>query len=129
MDNKPDEEAYLFALQLATGLALPMVLKTAVELDLLELIKKAGPEASASASELVAHLPTNNPDAADMIDRILRLLAANSVLVCSLKLLPDGGVERRYSLTPVGEFFTRNVDGASVGSTCLLIQDRVLMEP
>ncbi|PIN20988.1 Hydroxyindole-O-methyltransferase [Handroanthus impetiginosus] len=129
MDNKPDEEACLSAMQLTTSSVLPMVLKTAIELDLLELIKKAGPEASASASELVAQLPTNNPDAADMTDRILRLLVANSILVCSLKLLPDGGVQRRYSPAPVGEFFTRNEDGASMGSTCLLIQDRVLMEP
>nr|QAX90936.1 caffeic acid O-methyltransferase [Catalpa bungei]QAX90959.1 caffeic acid O-methyltransferase [Catalpa bungei] len=45
-------------------------------------------------------LPTTNPDAADMIDRILRLLASHSVLICSLKQLPDGGVERRYSLAP-----------------------------
>nr|QAX90939.1 caffeic acid O-methyltransferase [Catalpa bungei] len=129
MDNQSDEEACLFALQLATGSVLPMVLKTAIELDLLELIKKAGPEASASASELVAQLPTNNPDAANMIDRILRLLAAHSVLVCSLKPLPDGGVERRYSLAPVCKFLTRNEDGVSVGPTCLMIQDKVLMEP
>ncbi|PIN20990.1 Hydroxyindole-O-methyltransferase [Handroanthus impetiginosus] len=129
MDNKPDEEAYLFVMQLTTGSALPMVLKTAIELDLLELIKKAGPEAPASAAELAAQLPTNNPNSADMIDRILRLLAAHSVLVCSLKPLPEDGIERRYSLTPVGEFLTRNEDGVSMATPCLMIQDRVWMEP
>ncbi|PIN26890.1 Caffeate O-methyltransferase [Handroanthus impetiginosus] len=128
MDIKPDEEAGLFAMQLTSGSVLQMVLKTAVELDLLELIKKAGPEATASAAELAAQLPTNNPDAVDMLDRILRLLAAHSVLVCSLKPLPDGSLERRYSLSPVGEFLTRNEDGVSVGSFCLLIQDRVATE-
>nr|QAX90937.1 caffeic acid O-methyltransferase [Catalpa bungei]QAX90960.1 caffeic acid O-methyltransferase [Catalpa bungei] len=130
MDNyKPDEEACLFAFQLVSGSALPMVLQTAIELDLLELIKKSGPEASASASELAAQLPTSNPDAAHMIDRILRLLAVHSVLICSLKKLPDGGVERRYSLAPVCKFLTRNEDGVSVSPLCLLIQDRVLVEP
>ncbi|PIN20989.1 Hydroxyindole-O-methyltransferase [Handroanthus impetiginosus] len=129
MDNERDEEACLFAMQLTTSSVLPMVLKTAIELDLLELIKKAGPEATASASELAAQLPTNNPGAADMIDRILGLLTAHSVLVCVLKPLPHGGVERRYSLAPVGEFLTRNEDGVSVATTCLMIQDRILMEP
>ncbi|KAI3471272.1 hypothetical protein Pfo_027935 [Paulownia fortunei] len=126
--DQSEEEACLFAMQLASGSVLPMVLKSAIELDLLELIKKAGPGASASASELAAQLPTNNPDAANMIDRILRLLAAYSVLICSLKTLPDGGVERRYLLAPVCKFLTRNEDGVSVASISLMIQDRVLME-
>ncbi|PIN13652.1 Hydroxyindole-O-methyltransferase [Handroanthus impetiginosus] len=130
MENKPYEDACLFAMQLTSGSVLPMVLKTVIELDLLELIKKAGPEAKASAAEIAAQLPTNNPGAAGMIDRILQLLTAHSVLVCELKLLPDGGgVERRYSLSPVGEFLTRNEDGVSVGPTCLMNQDRVFMEP
>nr|QAX90942.1 caffeic acid O-methyltransferase [Catalpa bungei]QAX90964.1 caffeic acid O-methyltransferase [Catalpa bungei] len=125
MDNKSDEEACVFAFQLAAGSVLPMALYTAIELDLLELIKKAGPEASASASELAAQHPTTNPDAADMIDSILRLLASHSVLICSLKQLADGGVERRYSLAPVCKFLTRNEDGVSVGPLCLLLQDNI----
>ncbi|PIN13653.1 Caffeate O-methyltransferase [Handroanthus impetiginosus] len=117
MDNKPDEEACLFAMHLTTSSVLPMILKTAIELDLLELIKKTGAKATASAAELAAQLPRNNPDGADIIDRILRLMVAHSVLVCGLKLLPDGG------------FFARNEDGLSVGTPCLKIQDGAWMEP
>ncbi|KAL8127685.1 hypothetical protein AgCh_014554 [Apium graveolens] len=39
------EEACLFALQLATASVLPMTLKVAIELDLLEIIANAGPGA------------------------------------------------------------------------------------
>lgn len=125
MDEFDEEVAFLSAMRLASASVLPMVLKSAIELDLLHLIKKAD---SASASELASQLPTNNPEAANMIDRILRLLATYSVLNCSLRTLPDGGVERRYSLAPVCKFLTRNEDGVSVAPVSLMLQDKVLME-
>nr|BAO31650.1 O-methyltransferase [Sesamum indicum] len=127
-DQSEEEEAFLYAMELASASALPMVLKSAIELDLLELIKKAGPGASVSPSQLAAQLPTKNPDAATMIDRMLRLLAAYSVVRCSLKPLPDGGVERLYSLAPVCKFLTRNEDGVSVAPVALMLQDKVFME-
>ncbi|KAL3834414.1 hypothetical protein ACJIZ3_009150 [Penstemon smallii] len=124
-----EEEDCLYAMQLVGGLVLPMVLKSAIELDLLELIKKAGPNASASASELASQLPTNNPNAASMIDRILRLLSGHSILNCSLETLPNGGgVERRYSLAPVCKFLTKNEDGFSVAPLSLMNHDKVLVE-
>ncbi|GFP93714.1 caffeic acid 3-o-methyltransferase 1 [Phtheirospermum japonicum] len=132
--DENEEKDFLLAMQLASGSVLPMTLKAAIELDLLELIKKAEPESTASASELAAfelaaQLPTTNPDAATMIDRILRLLAAYSVLTCSLKPLPGGGAERRYGLAPVCRFLTRNEDGVSLASCySLLSQDKVFME-
>ncbi|KAK4436175.1 Caffeic acid 3-O-methyltransferase [Sesamum alatum] len=128
MADQSEEEAFLFAMELASASVLPMVLKSAIELDLLELIKKAGPGASASPSELAAQLPTKNPDAATMIDRMLRLLVAHSVLHCSLKPLPDGGVERRYSLAPVCKFLTRNEEGISMAPALVMFQDKVFME-
>ncbi|XP_028052000.1 classical arabinogalactan protein 5-like [Camellia sinensis] len=65
---------------LASASVLPMVLKSAIELDLLEIMGKAGPGAYVSPSEVAAQLPTKNPDAAVMLDRILRLLTSSSVL-------------------------------------------------
>ncbi|KAL3820190.1 hypothetical protein ACJIZ3_006095 [Penstemon smallii] len=129
MEHLSEEEACLFAGQLAAGSVLPMVLKSAIELDLLELIKKAAGQ-NASASQLAAQLPTNNPDAATMIDRILGFLAAHSVVNCSLEALPNGsgGVERRYSLLPVSKFLTKNEDGVSLASISLMVHDRVLMD-
>ncbi|CAA0818054.1 Flavone 3-O-methyltransferase 1 [Striga hermonthica] len=118
-----DEEAGVFAMQLAAGSVLPMVLRAAVELDLLELIKQAEP--AASASELAARLPTKNPDAAAMLDRILRFLAAHGVLTCTT----EGG-QRRYGLeAAVRRYLTRNEDGVSLAACySLMTQDRVFIE-
>ncbi|KAK6155461.1 hypothetical protein DH2020_009709 [Rehmannia glutinosa] len=127
MDSS-EEEACLFAMQLASASVLPMVLKSAIELDLLELIKKAGSGAFVSPTELAAQLHTTNPEAPIMLDRILRLLASYSVLNCSLKTLPDGGVERLYGLAPVCKFLTKNDDGVSMAALLLMNQDKVLME-
>ncbi|KAL3651249.1 Caffeic acid 3-O-methyltransferase [Castilleja foliolosa] len=129
-DEEEEEEKYhLLAMHLASGSVLPMALKAAIELDLLELIKKAEPGPTASASELAAQLQTSNPDAANMIDRILRLLAAFSILTCSLEPLPGGGAERRYGLAPVCRVLTRNEDGVSLAPCfSLMLQDKVFME-
>ncbi|TQD94518.1 hypothetical protein C1H46_019763 [Malus baccata] len=93
-----DEEANLFAMQLASASVLPMVLKAAIELDLLEIMAKAGPGAFVSPADLSSQLPTKNPDAPVMLDRMLRVLASYSILTYSLRTLPDGKVERLYGL-------------------------------
>ncbi|PIM99563.1 Hydroxyindole-O-methyltransferase [Handroanthus impetiginosus] len=127
MDSS-EEESCLFAMQLASASVLPMVLKSAIELDLLELIKKSGAGAFVSPAELAAKLPTSNSEARVMLDRILRLLASYDVLACRLERLPDGGVERRYGLAPVCKFLTKNDDGVSMAPLLLMNQDKVLME-
>ncbi|XP_065878307.1 caffeic acid 3-O-methyltransferase [Euphorbia lathyris] len=127
-DVSEEEEANLFAMQLASASVLPMVLKSAIELDLLEIMKKAGDGAFLSPSEIAYHLPTTNPDAPVMLDRMLRLLASYSVLNCSLRTLPDGQFLRLYGLAPVCKFLTKNEDGVSIGALCLMNQDKILME-
>ena len=123
-----DEEASLFAMQLASASVLPMVLKSAIELDLLEIIAKAGTGAYLSPSEIASQLPTINPDSPVLVDLILRLLASYSVLTCTLRTLPSGKIERLYGTAPVCKFLTKNEDGDSLAALCLLNQDRVLME-
>ncbi|XP_073064298.1 caffeic acid 3-O-methyltransferase 2-like [Primulina eburnea] len=123
-----DEASFLFAMQLASASVLPNVLKVAVELDLLELMKNKGPGAFISPRELAAEIPTNNPEAHNMVDRILRLLASYSILNCRVKTLPDGGVERLYSLAPVCKFYTKNDDGVSLAPLLIMNQDRVQLD-
>ncbi|KAK3230252.1 hypothetical protein Dsin_002133 [Dipteronia sinensis] len=123
-----DEDANLFAMQLTSASVMPMVLKSALELDLLEIIAKAGPGAHLSPTQVASQLPTTNPDAPVMLDRILRLLASYSILTCSLKTLPDGKVERLYGLAPVCKFLVKNKDGVSISALALMNQDKVLME-
>nr|WJH18563.1 O-methyltransferase COMT1 [Artemisia annua] len=123
------DEAFLFAMQLATASVLPMVVKTAIELDLLETIAKAGPGGLLSASELVAQLPNvKNPEAPVMLDRICSLLASHSVLTCTLKESDDGSSERFYGLAPVCKFLIKNEGGVSLAPLLLMNQDKILME-
>ncbi|KAL1531569.1 caffeic acid 3-O-methyltransferase-like [Salvia divinorum] len=114
-----EEEAHTAAIQYAIGVVLPMVVRTAVELDLFQLIENAG---SISAAELAAQLPTSSPGAAAWLDRILRLLTANSILSCG------GGDERRYALSAVGKLFTKNDEGGSYCAASLMTQDKVFVE-
>ncbi|XP_042510885.1 caffeic acid 3-O-methyltransferase-like [Macadamia integrifolia] len=79
-----DKQECLLALQLATGSLVHMVFKAAIELNLLEIMARAGPGKHISTLEIAAMLPIkNNPDAPDMLDRILRLLASYSILSSS----------------------------------------------
>lgn len=123
-----DEEANLFAMQLASASVLPMVLKAAIELDLLEIMAKSGPGVFLSPTDIASQLPTKNPDAPVMLDRMLRLLASYSILTYSLRTLADGKVERLYGLGPVCKFLTKNEDGVSIAPLCLMNQDKVLVE-
>lgn len=126
MEYYSEEETYLLAMHICSASVFPMVLKSAIELDLFGLIKEAG---LVSPAELAARLPTTNAEAHVMLDRILGLLSSFSVLNCTLKSLPDGGVERLYSLTPVCKYLTKNRDddGASLAPWLLTAQDKVCM--
>ncbi|EPS67212.1 hypothetical protein M569_07558 [Genlisea aurea] len=126
--DSDEEGAFLFAMQLASASVLPMVLKSAIELNLLELIKTSGAGSFVSPAELAAQLPASNADAPVVIDRILRLLACYDVLSCRVETLADGGIERRYGLGPVCKFLTKNEDGVSMAPLVLMNQDKVLME-
>ncbi|KAK1432749.1 hypothetical protein QVD17_09648 [Tagetes erecta] len=127
--NVDEYKSFIFAMQLTSASVFPMVLKTAIELDLLENIAKAGPDGLLSSSELVAQLPNvNNPDAHVMIDRICSLLASHSLLTCCLKETADGCIERFYGLAPMCEFFIKNDVGVSLAPLLLMNQDKVLME-
>ena len=126
--RKSEEDTFVFATLLTSASVLPMALKSALELDLLEIIAKAGPGAFVSTSEIAAKITKRNPKAPVMLDRILRLLATYDVVKCSLRDSPDGGVERLYGLGPVCKYFTTNEDGVSVAPLLLMNQDKVPMQ-
>lgn len=107
------------AMQLTTAIALPMALKTAIDLGLLEIMEKAGPSARLSPSEIAARLfpSTNNHSrAAQMTDRILRLLSSYSVVSCFVadndehSQSNNGQVQRLYSLAPLSHYFLPSKD-------------------
>ncbi|XP_058774360.1 esculetin O-methyltransferase-like [Vicia villosa] len=124
-----DEESFSHAIQLCSSTVLPMALQSATELGVLDVLLKAGNDAQLSADEIASRLSCTNLDAPKMLDRILALLASNSILKCFV--LQDeeklGSFRRLYSMAPVARFFARDSDGVSLGPLLSLIQDKVFL--
>lgn len=127
MEEVSDEEAFLFAMGLSCASAVPMVLKSTLELGILETIAKAGPGAFLSASQIASQIPIiKNPQAPAMLDRMFSLLASFHILTCSLHHLPHGKVERHYALHPKAKYFVNNQHGVSLAPFFLMEQDKLL---
>ena len=73
-------------------------------------------------------MPTKNPDAVMMLDRILKLLVSHSVLGCTVVADEDLPFQGLYSLTPVSEYFVSSEDGVSLGHFMALAQDQVFIK-
>lgn len=125
-----EDKSSQYAMQLASASVLPMLLKAALELGVLDIIQRAGPGALLSPSQIASELKAHNPDAAALaLDRLLRLLSAYSVLTCSVSHnQPDGKALRLYGLAPVSEYFVPNHEGASLAPLLFLMQDKVYMD-
>ncbi|GAA0175556.1 methyltransferase [Lithospermum erythrorhizon] len=128
-----EEQHCAYAIQLLTSASLPFVLNAAIELQVFEIIAKCGPNSQISAAEIASQMPTKNPEAASMLDRMLRLLACYSVLTCSVIEKDENDDDdclagRLYGLAPVGKFFVKNKDGASMGPLCALLQDKLFIQ-
>lgn len=123
-----DQEVGKLAVRLANAVVLPMVLKSALELNIIDTISAAGDGAFLSPSQIAGGLPTKNPDAPVLLDRMLRLLASYSILKCSPRTKESGEVERLYGAGPLCKFLVKNQDGGSVAPLLLLHHDKVFME-
>ncbi|KAL5792122.1 hypothetical protein ACOSP7_000716 [Xanthoceras sorbifolium] len=117
------EKSFNYAIQLVDSVVLPMTLHAVIELGVFDIIAKAGPDAKLSSSEIASQMPTRNKEAPLMLDRMLRLLASNSVIDCSAV-----GLERFYSLTPVSECFITDQNDVSLGPLMALTQDKVFLD-
>lgn len=134
-DEEEEEKQCSHAMELVFSSLLPMVMKAAVELRVLDIIAKAGPGAQLSPSQVASQLPANtlvrNPNASEMLDRMLRFLASHSILTCTVVDLPSDsravivGDRRLYGLAPVAKYFVSNQDGVSLAPLLCLIQDKV----
>ncbi|KAL0006499.1 hypothetical protein SO802_014060 [Lithocarpus litseifolius] len=84
-----------YAMQQATASVLPMVLKAAIELGVLEILDRAGLGALLSTSQIASQLPTHsNQDKSLLLDCMLKLLASHSILA----LLPPISMMAKYHL-------------------------------
>ncbi|CAI8587147.1 unnamed protein product [Vicia faba] len=135
MEKNSDEEAFLFAMELSFASSVPMVLKTALELGIIEIIAKSGPNAYLSSSQIASQIPSikNPDDAPSMLDRLLRLLVSYKILTCSIQHQSgDSNEERLYGLHPLAKYFVKSnnedAHGASMSSFFLMQHDIVLKD-
>ncbi|KAJ4749384.1 Caffeic acid-3-O-methyltransferase [Rhynchospora pubera] len=117
-----DEELYVQMSIVGTAI-FPLTLKAVMELGVLEIIKMGSASASAqpammTAEDIAAQLPTKNPQAAAMLDRMLALLASYNIVSCVIEKKEK--VVRRYGPAPFFKLLTKDDDGVTVGTLSLL---------
>ncbi|ESQ33484.1 hypothetical protein EUTSA_v10008040mg [Eutrema salsugineum] len=125
-----DENLSLYAMILSSSSVLPMVLKTAIDLGLFDILAEFGPSCSLSASQIVSLLSTQTQQHHDssLINRILRCLTSYSILTCSVST-DHGEPLAVYGLAPVAKYFTKNQDrSGSLAPLVNLFQDKVVMD-
>ncbi|KAH7838663.1 hypothetical protein Vadar_029618 [Vaccinium darrowii] len=141
-DNKEKEEEnqFIHAMELIGGSVLPVVLKALIELQVLDIIAEAGPGAQLSPSEILSRLPPSatlgsNPNAPEMLDRMLCFLVSHSILTCSVissnQASPPAALvrpRRLYGLAPVAKYLVNNQDGCSLAPLLFFSQDKVFMD-
>ncbi|KAM6588277.1 hypothetical protein CsatA_010882 [Cannabis sativa] len=131
-EENENENHSQYAMQLVTSSVLPMVLKAAVELGLLDIIERSGPGACLSPAQIASQLPTQNPNAPMTLDRMLCLLSSYSLLTCSLSPNNNnhGNLLRLYGLGPVAKYFIKKAthEGVSLAPLLLTMQDKAYIE-
>lgn len=110
-----DDDACLSAMLLCCGpMIYTSVLKSAIELNLFDIISKANPP-GVSASYVASKLQTTqHPQLPRRLDRMLCLLASHSLLICSTRTNEEGVIERVYELSLVGKYFVNDEKNGSV---------------
>jgi len=128
-DGQNEEDGIVFALNLISSIMVPLVVRSAVELGIFDILAKAGENAKLSADDIVVEIRSKNQEAPTMLDRLLRLLASHSMLHCSLSEDQQGleSPQRLYSLNPASKYFVTDVDGVSFGPTLNLQLNKVFL--
>ncbi|CAN8294682.1 unnamed protein product [Cochlearia groenlandica] len=126
--DEEDEQDMLLTMQLSGLRIVPYAIKTAIELDLFEIIAKAGPlgQTHLSPLDLASKSGAKNPDAPTMIDRLLRLLCGYSV--CTCKVVKDDGNEKEYRVYGIGKAgkkLIKNEDGLSYAPCVTFINPKI----
>lgn len=94
-----DGEDFLIS-QLERLVGTHMAVRAAIELKVFSIIADAGPDAHLSAAEITSKIPTTDPNsAACTLERVLRVLGANSILSISRKSLGNNGEHESHEWT------------------------------
>ncbi|KAI3678717.1 hypothetical protein L6452_38020 [Arctium lappa] len=132
-----EEEELLRVTQMVGAAVLPMVIKTAIELDLFEIMAKVtrgggggGGDGGGrfTSSDIVSHLPTRNPETPIIIERILRYFVTKSILTCEVLTHENGEIQKLYGMAPICKYFVSNEEGVSFANFFLFQNDKVVMD-
>ncbi|KAF8104424.1 hypothetical protein N665_0172s0055 [Sinapis alba] len=125
----------LQAESIVNTMAFPMVLKTALELGVIDTVAAVGNGAWLSPFEISRSLPTKptNPEAPVLLDRMLRLLVSHSILKCRMVESKSNGqtgkMEWVYAAEPVCKYFLKDSDGSgSLASLFVLLHSEVVFK-
>ena len=131
-DENGEEETGKLAIRLSNAGILALVLRSALELNIVDIIYAAtsGGGAPISPSQIAARIPAKNPDAPILLDRMLHLLASYGIFKCTLVNKEDGSVERLYSAKSIHKFPVKSQDqeGSVVAPLFLLHHDEVFIK-
>ncbi|KAI3414590.1 uncharacterized protein J3R85_016107 [Psidium guajava] len=125
-----EEEAGKLAIRLASATVLPMVLKSALELNIIDALVSSG--GFISPAEIASRIGAKNPGAPVLVDRMMGLLASHGVIEWRARRRDgngdgDGG-EREYGAGPMCRFLANDEEGSDIGPLFLLQQGKVFME-
>ncbi|CAN7027258.1 hypothetical protein BRARA_F03756 [Brassica rapa] len=135
-EQEVDEKTVsLQAESIVNTMAFPMVFKAALELGVIDTVAAADNGAWLSPFEISRNLPTKpaNPEAPELLDRMLRLLVSHSILKCRVIESKENGrtgkMERVYAAEPVCKYFLKDSDGSgSLVSLFMLLQSDVFFK-
>ncbi|KAK9101245.1 hypothetical protein Scep_024675 [Stephania cephalantha] len=108
-------------------ICIPMALKAALDLQVFEIIASAGAGSHLSSSEIASRIQTTNPNAATALDRILRMLAAASLLSVTTRPCHSTS-ERAYGLTPDTLSLVPNKEGVSAAAILRLVTNEAVVK-
>lgn len=135
-EQEVDEKTVsLQAESIVNTMAFPMVFKAALELGVIDTVAAADNGAWLSPFEISRNPPTKpaNPEAPELLDRMLRLLVSHSILKCRVIESKENGrtgkMERVYAAEPVCKYFLKDSDGSgSLVSLFMLLQSDVFFK-
>ncbi|XP_050369802.1 (S)-scoulerine 9-O-methyltransferase-like [Argentina anserina] len=122
MENHGSLENHTSAWGLANSITFQMTLRAAIELNVFNIIAKAGRGAHLTSKEIVSQIPNTNPSLAGQnLERMLKLLSVHSLLSTSLKPNPIDKTkqETSYGLTKEALCLLPNEDGVSFAPNVL----------
>lgn len=114
-----DQEAFLKAMDIVTSSTVHGVLTNLCELKVFDIImQKVGLHGYLAPDEIALYLDAKNTDASSMLDRMLRLLANQSIIKCKLEKSPKNSdlLTRSYGLTSISQHFVQDQSGPSLAS-------------